>query len=250
MIPLLDLGCAYSLPTAISTTAPQKWATPTCIPGAPILLRHQSRAGVCCHSPFHIFLTLRMIAVRCPSTQRQVPGNTPHSTRGSQATALPLRPSSQNPSLLPIPPSTFPLCPHRHEALQTPAALSPPPPLPFPSLPGNPTLRGSRERAGGKALRTPWPGRGFPGQFCSFAAALRPAAEPLVNPPLGLSAAALMSLEEERGREGERTKNCTDEDAKLYCAGAKASGFPFRAPPRSLLPSRLRGRGRSHKRVT
>lgn len=158
-----------------------------------------------------------------PSGRQQ----TPHPTWGSQATALPLCPSSQNRSLLPIPPSTFPLCPHRHEALQTPAALMPPPPpppLPFPSLPGNPTLRGSRERARGKALRTPWPGRGFPDQLRGFAAALRPVAEPLVNPPLGLTAAALTGLEEERGRVGERkivqtkTRNCTAQARMLLAS--------------------------------
>lgn len=53
-----------------------------------------------------------------------------------------------------------------------------------------------------------------------------------------------------RKGEGGRRRNFTDEDAKSHCAGAKASGFPFGAPPRSLLPSRLRGSGRSRKRVT
>lgn len=181
-----------------------------CIPGSPILLRHQSRAGVCCYSPFYIFLTLRIIAARCPSTPCKVPGN-----------KLPIPPGGVRP----------PLCRYVHHLRTHPSSPSVPPPShcaltatrhckhqpPCRRRRRSPSLlcQGTRPSGaqgngqGGKALRTPWPGRGFPGQFRSFAAAFRPVAEPLVNPPLGLTAAALMSLEEERG-EGERTKNCTD----------------------------------------
>lgn len=173
----------------------------------------------------HLFpsfsLALSIIAARRSSTPRQVPGNklpTPPGESGHRSQALPLCPSSQHRSLLPIhPPSHCALTATRHCKHQWP----PLPPLPFPSPPGT---RPSGAQGNGQGERPSGPhGRAeaSTGQLRGFAAALRPVAEPLVNPPPGLTAAALTGLEEEKGRASEReiaqkTRNCAAQARRVW----------------------------------
>lgn len=138
----------------------------------------------------------------------------------------------------PIPPphpSTFPLCPHRHEALQTPATAAAPLLCQGPDPPG---LKGTgREKGPQDPMAGPRLPRSAPWlRSCSTSrrrATCKSSTGTHRHGPNGLG---------RRKGEGERTRNCT-EDTKIVLRRREGSGFPSRAPLRSLLPSPLRGEG-------